>query len=315
MVINMPTPYEAQILAARLRQLTLVAQQQRTLDAVLSQVHETASKRIADTAGGTNAIVKRQRWRQLQSQLGDIIDGGMDNVRDVIVRDMTVSARYAIDARVKGSVAMLTPFRPDLAGQVPAAFATVPRDALNSLLARTHMDGKTFSKRIWDFRKYSHNVISQTVSRGILEGKSAYELSRELEAFLVMSKDEAKAFSRVWAEKHTEEWKAAWKTRGRLKYNAMRLARTEINHAFREGSVQSAKRAPWVRGLKWRLSASHPKPDICDEWASADPSGMGPGVYLPDDTPVDHPTGFCFVTDELVSKEELMDIVRLEVAA
>lgn len=285
------------------------------LDGVLAQVHTDISQRLTDTAGATNAVIKRERYRLLQQQLGDLVDEGIDRVRDSIVRDMTLSAQYSIDGRIRGSVAMLTPLRPDLAGQVPAAFSTVPRNAVNALLSRTFKDGKTFSNRIWDLRKYSHNVISETVARGIIEGKSAYEMSKELEAFLMMSQDEAAAFARVWAEKHTPEWKTAWKTRSRLKYNAQRLARTEINNAFREGAVQSAKTVPWVRGVKWNLSASHPKPDICDTWSTQDADGLGSGVYLPDNTPMDHPSGLCWLTDELVGKSELMDIVRLEAAA
>jgi hypothetical protein len=238
-----------------------------------------------------------------------MMDGAVDGIRDGIVRDMTVSAKYAADGRMKGAVALLNGPRPDLVGGVPAAFATVPRDAVQAVISRSYK-GKVFSDRIWDLRKFSQNAVQDTVAKGILQGKSAYEMSKELEAFLLMSQDEAKAFARVWAEKHTDEWKAAWKTRGRLKYNTRRLARTEINNAYREGAVQSAKRAPWVKGVKWNLSGSHVKPDICDDWATG---GDGNGVYAPGDAPIDHANGLCFLTDELVSDEELAQISREQI--
>ena len=38
-------------------------------------------------------------------------------------------------------------------------------------------------------------------------------------------------------------------------------------------------------------------PDICEVWATADLYGMGPGVYPADKTPIDHPNGWCFLTD------------------
>ena len=65
----------------------------------------------------------------------------------------------------------------------------------------------------------------------------------------------------------------------------------------------SAERAPWVDGVKWNLSASHPKPDICDDWATQDSDGLGAGCYLPRNAPVDHPNGLCFLTDVLAPPE------------
>jgi hypothetical protein len=260
---------------------------------------------------GSDDIITKARLQAARKAAAEMMDGAVDGIRDGIVRDMTVSAKYAADGRMKGAVALLNGPRPDLVGGVPAAFATVPRDAVQAVISRSYK-GKVFSDRIWDLRKFSQNAVQDTVAKGILQGKSAYEMSKELEAFLLMSQDEAKAFARVWAEKHTDEWKAAWKTRGRLKYNTRRLARTEINNAYREGAVQSAKRAPWVKGVKWNLSGSHVKPDICDEWGSAD-NGMGPGVYAPGDAPIDHANGLCFLTDELVSDEELAQISREQV--
>ena len=270
----MPTPYEAQILEARYRELILLAEQQKALDRILLQLHRDISKTLLDISDGTD-LVRPARLRALQVEIQRMVDGAVDGIRDNIARGMAQSIEYGVDARMKGAMAFLYEAAPDMAASVPLNFATVNSDAVKAVLSRTYGTEKVFSDRIWDFRKYTQNTISETLTKGIIEGKSAVNLSKDLEPFLVMSDDEMKAFARKWAETHDTAWKADWKTRGRLKYNARRLARTEINNAFREGAVQSAKRAPWVRGLKWNLSSSHPEVDICDDWASADDDGLG----------------------------------------
>ena len=72
----------------------------------------------------------------------------------------------------------------------------------------------------------------------------------------------------------------------------------------------SAEKADWIKGVKWSLSGSHPKIDICDTWASQDLYGMGPGVYPPRDAPIDHPNGLCHTLDVLVSRAELVEILK-----
>lgn len=311
--MSSPKLYEAQLLAARLRQLNLAANQRAVYDAILREAHTNVT-RLLESIADTSGTLKAARLRQIRGQLTDIINNTVDDIRDSIIKDMTLSVEISNNGRKRGAMAYLHDLRPDLANRVPASFATVPNDAIKAILARTFDDGLTFSDRIWKLRQYSNNVISKTIARGLAEGKSVWDIQKELEAFLLMTADEERAFARVWAEKHTPEWKADWKTRKRLKYNVERLARTEMNNAFRESAIQSAKRAPWVRGLKWNLSASHPKPDICDDWASAD-NGMGPGVYAPNDVPQEHPNGFCYLTDELVSEAELQDILVSQIAA
>jgi len=159
-----------------------------------------------------------------------------------------------------------------------------------------------FSQRIWKLRDYTDNVVSQTITQGILESKSAREIAKDLEAFLVQKAEGRAAL-------HGLPHKQAWH-RGDVVYNTQRLARTEINNAFREAQVETAKNATYIKGVKWRLSASHPVADICDTWASQDLYEMGPGCYPPDKAPIDHPNGLCFLTDILKTRDEMMATMK-----
>ncbi|MGE5591417.1 MAG: hypothetical protein ACM3ZA_12500 [Bacillota bacterium] len=92
---------------------------------------------------------------------------------------------------------------------------------------------------------------------GVARGLDARRLARELEHYLRPGVHTA-----LKAE-----------TRRRLKVSrdismeAMRLAVTEMQNAFHEGSILANRAAPSYRGVYWRLSKSHPMPDICDDYA------------------------------------------------
>ena len=77
-------------------------------------------------------------------------------------------------------------------------------------------------------------------------------------------------------------------------YQATVIARHETNEAARRARKEAAKGKPWIRGLRWTLSRSHPRYDVCDELASANDDGLGPGVYPPGNYPeTPHPACMC----------------------
>jgi hypothetical protein len=78
--------------------------------------------------------------------------------------------------------------------------------------------------------------------------------------------------------------------------NARRMVREETNRAYQEGYLQGAKQYGSFVLQQWTLSAGHPKPDICDYYASRD-TGNGPGVYKVNDYPaIPHIGCFCYPT-------------------
>lgn len=77
-------------------------------------------------------------------------------------------------------------------------------------------------------------------------------------------------------------------------HNARRIAITETASAYWEGSRVAATESPVVRATRWVLSASHPRADICDMFATQDLYDMGPGVYPAESLPAKpHPFDLC----------------------
>lgn len=66
----------------------------------------------------------------------------------------------------------------------------------------------------------------------------------------------------------------------KARYQAERLARTEIAYAYGDAKTAEIQADEDATGIQWALSGAHYGYDICDFHASADLHGMGEGVYL-----------------------------------
>jgi hypothetical protein len=171
-------------------------------------------------------------------------------------------------------------------GSVSVRYGLVAERAVNIEFARVFADGLTLSDRIWRLGDGIRREIGDKIVQAIAQGKSAKKLGRELQQYL------------------TESGK------GNARYNALRLARTEINTAHREGHIQSllddaGQLKGYVHAIGWRLSASHRVPDICDIWASRDIDNLGRGNYLPANVPIDHAHGLCMTVTILKSEPDM----------
>jgi hypothetical protein len=63
------------------------------------------------------------------------------------------------------------------------------------------------------------------------------------------------------------------------RYNAERIARTEMARAYGDAAFSDAIYNDDVIGVKFMLSSGHVVPDVCDLHCGADLFGMGEGVY------------------------------------
>ncbi len=79
----------------------------------------------------------------------------------------------------------------------------------------------------------------------------------------------------------------------KARYQATRIALTELHRAYAEARARELMDDPEVQWVQWRLSTTHPITDICDYLATVDKWGMGPGVYPVGQAPVPGAHPFC----------------------
>lgn len=153
-------------------------------------------------------------------------------------------------------------------------------------------NGYTLSDRVWRAAGDVRVRIDRLLDYHISQGTSAVKMAELLEGFLT-------------------EGAAGARTRtpyGRSgSYAARRLARTEITAAAGRATVNASIANPFVTGIQWRLSASHPKFDICDEHARG--GANGDGVYPPENVPTYPPHPHCLCSLLPVTGTNTADLV------
>lgn len=86
-------------------------------------------------------------------------------------------------------------------------------------------------------------------------------------------------------------------TQEKARYHAERIARTENARAYADGQMNRFLDDEDIIAFQWKLSARHPRYDICDFYANADLYGLGKGVYPKDKFPrlPAHPHCMCHI--------------------
>lgn len=138
------------------------------------------------------------------------------------------------------------------------------------------------SQRVYKSSIAINGTVDRLINTALARGLSARELAAEVRQFINPN------------------------TPGGVRYASMRLARTEINNAAHAVAVTQVQGSPWVTGMQWHLSGSHPKVDICDTLAKG--GNKNDGIYVKDQVPAKpHPQCFCYVTPVTPSDDDFLD--------
>ena len=139
--------------------------------------------------------------------------------------------------------------------------------ALDSFITRKQA-GLNLSQRVWNIANVQNQELLELyLGSGITQGRSAQKVSQDIRQLL---NEPEKLFRRVRDKDGNLVLSAAAKQYhpGRGVYrssakNAKRLAANEINMAFHNSDFQRRQKLPFVKGVLVRLSAAHPRQDIC----------------------------------------------------
>ncbi|ADQ06498.1 hypothetical protein Calhy_0761 [Caldicellulosiruptor hydrothermalis 108] len=214
---------------------------------------------------------------KLSDKLGNVIKGYIENA---VEAGAAYSQNILIDLVKKADAGINTAI-------IKKAFSNINRQAIEACFARTRK-GLRLSDRIWRQGQNFRDTISEIIQTSVAIGQDAVKTARMLEDYVnqgaeTLAKNYPKMMERM---------------KGRIpkdiKYEALRLARTEISAAFGEGTIAAATFSPSYKGMKWVLSKSHPLVDICDSLANHE-EGLGRGVYSPGNEPPypAHPNCLC----------------------
>ena len=197
--------------------------------------------------------------------------------------------------------------------------------ARDAFISRTEK-GMNLSDRIWKPVRQLRDEMEVAMTVSIGDGLSASSMSRKVRSYLndpdlmfrrFRYKDDAGEWHRKWKKriKDEETGKYMWIDYDRDDYktgsgvykssakNAMRVARTETNIAYRRADNARWQDMDFVLGQRVQLSKNHPKKDICDKL-----QGDYPKDFVFDGW---HPQCFCYVTPITIPPEETVHLTKM----
>ena len=268
------------------RHLTTQRVTDRELSRVLKDAADEATEMIRRTTGrGIGAQIRRAQYMASRDALRRTMSDLWNGVENATVRGLTRAAAEGAEGQAAYARMLAEATRQE---QIPAhhlrrmmgSAAETSGERVQSRL----INDIDLSPNVYRNRELSMGRVDRVVNNAIATNQSAREIASGVRGLIRPD------------------------VRGGISYAAKRLGRTELNNAFHTTTVRHAQSIPFVDGMEWVLSWSHPREDICDDLAEDDPDNLGTGVYLPDNVPFKpHPQCLCHTANVMMQQENFDD--------
>lgn len=265
--------------------------QARAIKSMYKDLAEEIAEESARLSTRTNisSIMRRQYLANLSRQ----IDKELDNIGKMQSSTIRANMQAVASAIVEDNVLLLN----KMGINATAAYSYIPSDIVKEVASGRLYKGRwTLNKAIWDNTAKTKKDINTVIAKGIAGQKSTYEIAKDLEKYVNPSKRKDWAWSKVYPG-----------TNKVVDYNAQRLARTMVSHAYQDAFVRTTKDNPFIDSYRWLASGGDRMCEVC-----AERDGK---IFEKDELPLDHPNGMC-TFEAVISKsfnqigEELADWVN-----
>lgn len=177
-------------------------------------------------------------------------------------------------------------YRAQVAGKKFKHYYQTNSDQLKAFQRRTEK-GLNLSAKLWNQSQVYKDSLEATISTAIEKGMSAVTLSKRISKYL----NDWPSLQADYQEKFGKATNCY-----DCEYRSIRLARNEINIAYRTAEQLRWQQFDFILGYKIKLSGSHPRYDICDDLA---------GDYPKDFKFVGwHPNCLCYTVPIVMSEDE-----------
>ena len=245
----------------------LTKQQKKGIEDLYQRVAKNIAKEAEKIPRTTSDAMRQQYLRKLQKQVDEQLEKLGKEVQKTITHNMELTAQAMVSANQQTleSVGLY----------IQGAFSHVPDDIVRLVSSGKLYSGNwSLSKAIWGNTQKTQKDINTVIAEGIAQNKSAYAIAKDLEKYVNPS-----------AKKDWDWAKVYPGTSKKIDYNAQRLARTMVSHAYQQSFIRTTQQNPFVTKYKWVGSNSH---RICKICAARDGQ-----FFEKDELPLDHPNGMC----------------------
>ncbi len=227
--------------------------------------------------------VAETRWRRVIGEYTALLQAARTQAADIAFTVLRVRNNAAFPQTLTRITEAFTPATSDWM-KLAEMWLQRRNYALQLAQQRTWSDGLNLSQRIWRLENGGMQRIRHTLAAGMANRTNAVDLANELERQLGANMDYPR-----WTEARLRSMTASERARSQdglirqnsanpfeergISYNALRLARNEIQYGNHAVTSDIAQHFPGIVGRKSVLSLAHPKLDICDEYAAGGPYG------------------------------------------
>lgn len=269
---------EIRLLEAEEVRENLTRQQERRirqlyLDAAM-HVHKWSNS--LEGRDNISSVLRREYLASMEKELLEEVNQIGKTVEGTVRTNMLLTA----NAVVKDMNKVLNGFGIN----IHTAYSYVPRDVVQSIaMGRVYSGNWSLSQAIWNHSKKAQQDIHTIIAQGIAENKPSYDIAKDLEQYVNPSAEKPWSWSKLYPN-----------TNKVVDYNAQRLARTMVSHAYQQSFMQTTKSNPFFEGYHWLTANNHRVCPLCRGYAEDyHGDGLPPGVFPKEDLPIDHPNGQC----------------------
>jgi hypothetical protein len=266
---------------------------------LVEQIYDTlnleAAKAVSRTkySPDSDKPFKWSDYPQTKKQIDDIQAQFVDDIHAAIYRGTSEEWKNSNEAQDLIANKVLRAYNAQVDKEKYKVLYQTNSDALKAFQNRKDK-GLNISAKLWQQSMIYKEELEAAISCAIQKGTSAVTLSKQISKYLLdfplLQKDYK---DRYGSAEHIQD----------CEYRSIRLARSEINMAYRTAENERWKQMDFVVGYEIKLSSSHhsrmPHGDICDTLA---------GKYPKDFTWTGwHPNDLCYKVPILKTEEEFWE--------
>lgn len=216
----------------------------------------------------------KQGSRNISSELDKTVRQNVSNIADITVR---------VNNRWLNSLGFTN-------GSLDLKFNPVKDTVVRNIITgNIYNQGYSLSDRIWNLEQSTMKDIYTVVAKGLAENKSMYEIAKDLEKYV------------------NPDARLPWYVYGKtpihnrvVDYNAQRLAKTLVQHAYQQAIIGCTKDNPLVKGYLWHAAGGHPC-QLCQD--------RDGNIYSAETVPLDHPNGECTIEPIVDGNKNIIDLI------
>lgn len=261
---------------------------------IYEQLNLEAAKLVGsntDYSPDAEVPFKWSDYSQTKKRISDIQEQFVDDIQAVIYRGTSEEWKNSNEVQDLLANAVLRDYKAQVNGKKYDVYYQENSDALKAFQQRKDK-GFTISDKLWQQSSLYKQELEEAISCAIQKGTSAITLSKQISKYLLdfpqLQKDYKERFGTASRAKDCE-------------YRSIRLARSEINMAYRSAENLRWQQMDFVVGYEIKLSGSHHVHDICDQLKGKYPKDFVWTGW--------HPNDLCYKVSIRMTDDELDDML------